>query len=106
MTDFYEKETKDNLISDKIFTIGVTTVLFKVYLFAGYPQYFFIFCLFQAPFFFYLRFRLAWKKSMALYFMEWCWHINILGWCYLCFEALAVFTSFEMSQYLSGESRQ
>jgi len=40
-----------------------------------------------------------------LYFFEYCWPVNVLGWTYLAFEAAAVFSSFDMGAHLSGESR-
>jgi len=46
-----------------MFTAGVVSIMFKVFIFAAYPQYFFIFCLFQAPIFFYLRFIMAWRRN-------------------------------------------
>ena len=94
LIDKFEKEAEQNIVSDWIFTLGVCTIMTKVFLFAAYPQYFFIFCLIQAPIFFYIRFSLSWRKKQALYFVEWCWPINALGWLYLAFEAADVFTSF------------
>jgi hypothetical protein len=95
--DFFtkiEKEQNNNLVSEKMFTLGVCTVMTKVFLFASYPQYFFLFCLIQAPFFFFMRFNLSWRKKQALYFMEWCWPVNLLGWSYLALEAASVFGNF------------
>ena len=69
------------------FACGVLNALLKAFLLGAFPQNFWLYPTVQFPILMSLLVPRSAKKNKLLYFAEFCWVINVVGWLYLCYEA-------------------
>ena len=70
------------------FEVGVVNTLVKAMVFAGAPQFLWLYALIEYPILLVLIARSWYRRNMLLYFAEFCWVANTLGFMYLAFEAV------------------
>jgi len=69
------------------FAFGVANTHFIVYMWAVFPQHFWILYLIEAGFFLSFRFYKLWHKkplNQALHYLDFCWMTNIACYIFLC----------------------
>ena len=72
------------------FEVGLLNTLAKAMVFAGAPQYLWLYALLEYPVLLVLIVRDWVRTKQVLYFAEFCWIANTLGFLYLSFEAVHV----------------
>ena len=77
-----------NALPASAFDAGVLNLVLASWLFGAYPEHYWVLWLLEFPVLTFIVVLKFWKANRLLYFCEFCWVINAVGWLYLLLELL------------------